>query len=216
MTRRIAISAVFLALGGNSIAAISRTDSQYWSEVDTTASIAPQAAATVLATSRFGDGLPNPTLFGGGLQLDLFAGPWTFSGADLFVGIRSPASGGQTDVQLPLCAVTYSFKIAGFTISDRNRIERLDGIPGSPSRYRNRLGIDIPTPHAGPVSHVFVTDEGFYDITTSQWNRNRAQAGIGLPLGKSRELQVFFLRQDNRSGAPRSLNVMGTTLKIFL
>jgi Protein of unknown function (DUF2490) len=205
-----------LVLALNSRAAIPTSDSQFWSEVDTVARIAPQVIATAIATARFGDALPNPTLCGGGLQFDFFAGAWTFSGGTLFVGIRSPSSGGQTQVQLPLCAVSYTRKIGGITLSDRNRIERLEGIPGSPSRYRNRLGIDILTHFAGPVSHVFITDEGFYDISTSRWNRNRAQAGIGLPLGSSTELQVFFLRQDSRSGAPRSLNVLGTTLKIFL
>jgi len=216
MKRNACFGAAFLALVANSSAAIPRSNSQFWSEVDTVASIAPQATATAIATARLGAALPNPTLYGGGLQLDLLAGPWTISGGALFVGIRSLSSGGQTEVQLPLCAVSYTCKIGGITISDRNRIERLDGIPGSPSRYRNRLGIDIPTHKAGPVSHVFMTDEGFYDISTSTWNRNRAQVGIGLPLGGSTELQVFLLRQDSRTGAPRSLNVVGTTLKVFL
>lgn len=216
MKRCTWLLAAFLALVARSSASVPVTDSQVWSEVDTVARIAPQAIATVIATARMGDGLPNPTLYGGGLQLDFFAGAWTFSGGALFVGIRNASSGGQQQVRLPLCAVSYTQKIGGFTISDRNRIERLDGIPGSPSRYRNRLGIDVPLHNAGPVSHVFMTDEGFYDISTSTWNRNRAQVGIGLPLGGSTELQVFFLRQDSRSGAPRSLNVLGTTLKIFL
>jgi hypothetical protein len=212
-TRHLSIC---IALAANLSAAAPRTDSQLWSEVDTVATIAPQATATVIATTRLGDALPNPTLYGGGLQLDFFSGAWTFSGGALFVGIRSTSTGGQTHVQLPLCAVSYARKIAGITISDRNRIERLDGIPGSPSRYRNRLGIDFPLHSAGPVSHAFITDEGFYDISTSEWNRNRAQVGIGLPLGRSTELQLFFLRQDSRTGAPRSLNVLGTTLKVLL
>lgn len=205
-----------LVLAANSRAATPASDSQFWSEVDTVSRIAPQTTATAIATARFGDALPNPTLFGGGLQLDFIEGAWTLSGGALFVGIRSASSGGQTQVQLPLCAVSYTWRIGGISISDRNRIERLEGIPGSPSRYRNRLGIDIPTHNAWPVSHVFITDEGFYDISTSMWNRNRAQAGLGVPLGNSTELQVFFLRQDSRSGPPRSLNVLGTTLKIFL
>jgi hypothetical protein len=208
--------AACLVLALKSRAAIPTSDSQFWSEVDTVARVSPQVIATAIATARFGDALPNPTLYGGGLQFDFFAGAWTFSGGTLFVGIRSPSSGGQTQVQLPLCAVSYTRKIGSITVSDRNRIETLEGIPGSRSRYRNRLGIDILTHCAGPVSHVFITDEGFYDISTSRWSRNRAQAGFGLPLGSSTELQVFFLRQDSRSGAPRSLNVLGTTLKIFL
>jgi hypothetical protein len=206
----------FIALVTKLSASVPSTDSQFWSEVDTVAAIAPQATATMVATARLGAALPNPTLYGGGLQFDVFAGAWTFSGGALFVGIRSALSGGQTQVQLPLCAVSYTFKIAGITISDRNRIERLYGISSSPSRYRNRLGIDIPTHSAGPVSHVFMADECFYGISSSTWSRNRAQAGIGLPLWSSTELQVFFLRQDSRTGAPRSLNVVGTTLKVSL
>lgn len=210
------LRAACLIVAANSQAAIPSSDSQFWSEVDTVVRISPEATATAIATARFGDALPNPTLYGGGLQLDLFAGAWTFSGGVLVVGIRNPASGGQTQVNLPLCALSYSKKIGDVTISDRNRIEKLDGIPGSPSRYRNRLGIDVLTHDAGPVSHVFLNDEAFYDISNSRWNRNRAQAGFGLPLSGSSELQVFFLRQDSRNGTPRSLNVLGTTLKIFL
>jgi Protein of unknown function (DUF2490) len=216
MVRNACLLVAFIAFVANSRGSVPTTDSQLWSEIDAVGKISTETTATIIATGRFGDALPNPTLYGGGLQFDVSAGAWTASGGALFVGIRSGSSGGQTQLQLPLCAVSYARKIGGVTISDRNRIERLEGIPGSPSRYRNRLGIDFPLRNAGPISHAFITDEGFYAISTSTWNRNRAQAGIGLPLGGSMELQVFFLRQDSRTGAPRSLNVVGTTLKVFL
>lgn len=216
MKRITLLSVASLILIAYSFAAVPKNDGQFWAEIDTTANIAPRTTATVLATSRIGDDLPNPALSGGGLQLDFVDGPWALSGGALFVGVRNAGTGATTDVQLPLFAVTYSQKMAGVTISDRNRIEQLDGIPGSPTRFRNRLSIDFPTHNCGPISHAFVDDEGFYDFATSRWTRNRAQIGVGLPLTSSTEVQVFFLRQDNRSGSPRSLSVIGTTLKVFL
>jgi hypothetical protein len=139
-----------------------------------------------------------------------------FSVGALFVRIRNAATGSATSVQLPLAAVTYTVTISGVTISDRNRVEQIDGIAGSPTRYRNRLLLDYPVKNAGPISHVFLSDEAFYYIKDSRWARNRAQAGLGMPLGAAVELQLFYLRQSDRFSQVRALNVIGTTIKISL
>lgn len=196
-------------------AAVPRDDSQAWMEADMTAPITTELSATLIATSRESLQLPNPTLVGGGLSADWRLDRFTLTAGAYAVQIRGVTNGATTDVELPFLSANYSFEILGVSVSDRNRIEDLVGIPGAPYRFRNRLGADLPLFQQG-ISHVFATDELFYDFATSRWNRNRAQLGFGVPVSSRGELQLFYLRQDNYGSEPRALNVLGLTFKVDL
>ena len=67
-----------------------------------------------------------------------------------------------------------------------------------------------------PVSHVFASDEVFYDLAQDRWYRTRAQLGLGRALDKVGEVQMYYLRQDTYLGAPRVLQVIGWTWKLVL
>lgn len=217
IVRRSPLFAASLCLAsGNLAAAVPENDTQSWSEIDAIATVTPQTVVIALSTVRLGEKLPNPTLYGGGLLAAHTAGPWTLTGGAIFATLKSATAGKETKVELPLAALTYSHRFSWATISDRNRVEQLDGIAGTPWRYRNQLLIDLPTRNFGRNSHILIADETFYDFSTSRWNRNRAQVGIGLPVHRSIEVQVFYLRQDTHWGLPKTLNVLGTTFVISL
>jgi hypothetical protein len=193
-----------------------KTDAQLWQELDVFAPLGPNVTATFIGVSREGDTLPNPTLYGGGAMVDLRYGPWTITAGDLWVTARKPTNGDDVEVNVPLVALTYSLNYQGLAISDRNRFEDLTGLPGDPWRYRNRLMFEHPVSGLGPVSGLFMSDEVFYDLARDRWSRNRAQAGIEIPLPRSAFLQVYYMRQDDRYGVPSALNIAGTTLKFEL
>jgi hypothetical protein len=112
--------------------------------------------------------------------------------------------------------LTYRAALGALEISDRNRVEQLEGIPGSPARYRNRAGASWPVSRGRHPTEVFISDEVFYDFSRARWTRNRAQAGLQFDLGSGADLQIFYMRQNNDYGAPDRFNVLGLTLQLQL
>jgi len=212
--RRLALLAAFSA--SPAVAADLTTNPQAWGEADLSANIAPGWRVTALSVIRAGDGLPNPTLWGGGAIVDRQFGDLTISAGDLEVVVRSPVSGGRLDVNVPLAAFSYEWKIAGFLVSDRNRFEDLVGVPSNPWRYRNRLSAEHPVTGLGRVSSIFASEEVFYDFKTRQWERSRAQVGVGVAAAPNADVRVYYLRQDERSSLPRAINGLGVTLALEL
>jgi hypothetical protein len=195
-------------------ATVSSVDSQLWSEMDATHAINADLSVTAIVTARLGNVLPNPTLTAGGLQFDYRLGSWIASGTGYYVSIRNAETGARTTVWLPAGALTYEFDVGNLSFADRNRVEQLEGIPGSPTRYRNRASVYWHLAGDPPSADVFITDEAFYDFSKDSWTRNRAQAGVQFNAAKDVRLQVFYLRQNNTYGTPDRLNVLGLTLQI--
>jgi hypothetical protein len=217
--RRIAglIWASSLLIGVSAASAgVPETNAQVWGEVDVALPVTSTVSATVLGVVRDGDGLPNPALAGGGLTLEARAGSWGFTAGDLWVAVRGSASRKALDVDVPLIAVTYSWSFAGVAFDERNRIERLYGVSGDPWRYRNPLQVAHPLKRLGPIGSVFASDEIFYDFARRSWSRNRAQVGFGLPIDRREQIQVYYLRQDDRYARPGALNALGLTYKVDL
>jgi hypothetical protein len=194
--------------------AVSSLDSQLWSELDATHDLSADLSMTAILTARLGNDLPNPTLSAGGLQFDYRMGSWTASATDYYVCIRNAETGARTIVWLPAAALSYQVDVGAFSLADRNRIEQLEGLPGSPRRYRNRASVFWHLAGDSVPTDIFITDEVFYDFSRDSWTRNRAQAGIQLHLDRKARLQVFYLRQNTTYGAPDRLNVLGLTLQL--
>ena len=188
-------------------------DGQLWSELDATYPIAANWSATAIFTARVGNELPNPTLTAGGLQVDYRSGPWTATGTTYYVSLRNAASGARTAVWLPAGALAYEVTIGPITLSDRNRWEQLEGLPGDPVRYRNRASADWRVPDRHALTDIFVADEVFYDFSRGAWTRNRAQLGVQFRAGPNTRMQTYYLCQSNSYGAPSRLNVLGLTLQ---
>jgi len=193
-------------------ATVSSVDSQLWSELDAAHPLRPDLSVTAILTTRLGNDLPNPTLSAGGLQFDDRMGSWTASTTGYYVSIRNAETGARKRVWLPAAALSYRLDVRAFSLTDRSRIERLEGLPGSPTRYRNRASVDWHLSGDSVPTDIFITDEVFYDFSKDGWTRNRAQAGIQFHLDKAARLQVFYLRQNTTYGAPDRLNVLGLTM----
>jgi hypothetical protein len=191
-------------------------DGQFWSELDATHAICTELSATAIVTTRLGNDLPNPTLSAGGLQIDYLFGSWIASATGYYVSVRNVETGARATVWLPAAALTYESKVGRLTLSDRNRVEQLDGLPGSPVRYRNRAGAYWHLSDNTRLTDGFITDEVFYDFSRSSWTRNRAQAGFQLHLKADARLQVFYMRQNSSFGTPGRLNVLGLVLQIAI
>jgi len=191
-------------------------DSQLWSELDVTRTVGADLSATAIVTTRLGNGLPNPTLTAGGLQIDYRIGAWMISGTGYYVSVRSAETGARIGVWLPAAALTYGIDTGRLALSDRNRVEQLEGLPGSPTRYRNRASAYWQVADGNELADVFITNEFFYDFSRDRWTRNRAQAGLQFQMGADTKLQVYYMRQNNTYGTPDRLNVLGLTVQIEL
>jgi hypothetical protein len=171
-------------------------------------------SATAIVTARLGNDLPNPTLTAGGVQFDYSFGAWIASGTGYYVSIRNAQTGARAAVWLPAAALTYQIDVGGLTLADRNRVEQLDGVPASPTRYRNRASAFWHVAGGAALTDVFVMDEVFYDFSRDSWTRNRAQVGIQVHLDTDARLQVFYQRQSNTYGTPDRFSVLGLTLQL--
>jgi hypothetical protein len=162
MSRLIA-AAILVPWSSGALATALSADSQLWSELDATYPFSAVLSATGLLTTRVGDGLPNPTLTAGGLQIDYRFGSWMASATGYYVSIRNAQGGARTAIWLPAAAMSYEFRLGPVAIFDRNRFEQLEGLPGSPNRYRNRVFADWHFPAGRQLTDVFLADQAFYD-----------------------------------------------------
>ena len=193
------------------LAALGRAqDFQSWDEVDLTASW-NKVSIQLPMLVRVDGSLPNPQLAATGLTAD-FSLPWhlTVTGGYLFADLPQRS----LSVHVPLIAVSPSFRAHRFTFAERNRFEKLVGLPMSSVRYRNRALLDRPF---GPDDrwHAFVDDEVFFDLSAARWSQNRFQVGAGARVGRRWALDMYYLLRNVNSGAPVT-HVVGVTLKIEL
>jgi len=145
MTRLNGIAASVLALSlsaastPTAYATVPRDDAQVWIEADATTRLTSDSSLTLIATSREGIAVPNPTLAGGGLSTGWHRDTWNVDAGFYWVQIRGASSGGITEIKLPFISAAYTTELWGVSFSDRTRIEELNGIPETPHRYRNRV-----------------------------------------------------------------------------
>ena len=132
------------------------------------------------------------------------------SGGYLFVSL--PNTGNGYNVSVPLAAATVHSSIKRVRFSDRNRFEKLYGLPGSPVRYRNKVTIDLPL--ASGRWTPFLSNETFYDFSQRAWTQNRFQAGIGRRLTPVLKLDAYFLERTDFRVGDNNVHAIGLTLEV--
>jgi hypothetical protein len=189
------------------------SDFELWSELDLSAQLGERWSLLFPFVARNSAQLSNPQLVGEGA---IVSWRWTervqLNGGYLVVSL--PNTGRGFTVQAPLAAVTFGQRIGRFRLSDRNRAERLIGVPRDPFRYRNRFVVDVPI--ASEAWRVFAADEVFYDFTAAAWTQNRFQVGAGRRLSRKTALEVYYLERSLRHAAPGSTHALGLTLEVRL
>ena len=102
-----------------------------------------------------------------------------------------------------------------FSIDDRNLVEyRLRNGSTDSVRYRNRLRYVHPiVKNEKEIFAPFVADEVFYDFQDKAFTRNELSFGITKKFTPDVSADFFYLWQNNRSGAPKNMNVIGINLR---
>jgi len=191
------------------------TDTQFWTELDLATGLSPRVEFTVPLMLRASTSLPNPVLGAPGALLSFqLHEHLSLDAGYLFADL--PHAAGGLQVHLPLLAITGKTKLGRLALSDRNRVEILEGFPEGPIRYRNRLVLDLPFTTQHRAWHAFLADEAFYDFSVEHWTQNRFQAGARTRLTERLSLDAYYLLRNARRALPGQVNVVGTTLSVRL
>jgi Protein of unknown function (DUF2490) len=110
-------------------------------------------------------------------------------------------------------AVTVGIPFGGWTISDRNVVERRFLPAHATVRYRNRIEFEHGFHLARFHLRAFLWDEVFHDSSVEAWTRNRAAIGLGKAINHRLSMDVYYVRQNDSHTRPGDLNAIGVTLR---
>ena len=115
--------------------------------------------------------------------------------------------------------LTYEKKWSRFSFKNRNRVEyRARNSRSDPVRYRNKSTFKyfVKNDDGDVLFEPFASTEPYYDFSAKNLSSHEFMAGIARKLSKNVSAEFFYVRRDNRSGAPRHINGVGTNFKIVL
>lgn len=115
-----------------------------------------------------------------------------------------------------ILAATLSFRAGpDFFLGDRNRYEYRWVNGKYETRYRNRLEVQYDLTHSARPIRPYVTVEFFYDVPKSAWNEEQYAGGVEWPLGRTMNLQTYYMFQDCSTCNPQHTNVIGVEFNWF-
>lgn len=102
-----------------------------------------------------------------------------------------------------------------FSFRDRNMFEhRFRNGRGDTDLYRQRIQISHPLRwEKKELFSPFISEEGYYEITSRQWVQNEFYAGITRRINSKTTLDIAYLRNDSK---PVNVNGLSLNLKIRL
>jgi hypothetical protein len=125
-----------------------------------------------------------------------------------------PVAGMSTREHRLSFEATVSVPFRGFTLSDRNLVDRRLRSSGNTTQYRNRLQLEHPLKLGGFEATLFASDEVFYDSRERAWIRNRFSLGLSRKFSDRYVGEIYYLRQNDGFSRPGDLHVIGTTLRV--
>ena len=209
-------TAAFFALFGAVCAAVpgraapAEADVQEWNETDLSAKITDDFMLTSVSELRFGTLLKNPARYEIGLDGSFVASPHLVLTASYRYVANRDSAGKLDYVQSPFVAATLMDTIGSWTFSDRNRLMSALGGGQDSWIYRNRPRIDYAI--EGNAFSVFMWDEFFYRSQYERWTRNRLGAGARIGITEGCAVELYYLRQEDNSSYPHTINGLGVTL----
>lgn len=208
------VAACTLASASPAMAGTGVPDDQLWTELDLVAGLSSRFSVTGIAQLRLSETLSNPTLTASGVDFNYQAGDWTVS-----AGYRHQVTGNRIEehpnvTQVALLMGSYARRFGRNTLAFRVRVENTISASSNPWRLRLRGEYRWATERAGPVSYLYVNDEGFYQASNNDWFRNRAQAGLNLVLGARSDMRVYYQRQDSNNSHPGAINALGVLVTV--
>jgi len=191
-------------------------DTQLWTELDVNGALSTHFSITGIGQLRLSESLSNPTLTAVGVDLTYKDGDWTLS-----AGYRHQVTGDRQEekpniTQVALLITTYARRFGQNTIAFRCRVENTITASSNPWRLRLRGEYRRWTDGLGPISYLYVNDEGFYQFSEREWFRNRFQTGMNLRLTKRTELRLYYQRQDSENSKPGAINALGVLAAVTL
>lgn len=114
--------------------------------------------------------------------------------------------------------LTYQKKWKHVAIKNRDRVEyRVRNSRSDTVRFRNKFTFLVPVKNDGvEIFTPFVSTEPYYDFSAKNWSSHELWVGISRKLTKTVSAEFFYVRRDNRTGAPRHINGVGANFKIVL
>jgi len=110
-----------------------------------------------------------------------------------------------------LVPLTSMWSFQGWTVQWRNQLEYRDLQIRDRWRIRERIAINRPVLIGRLEVRPFVFEELFYDLTLGQRNQNRAAVGVGLPLSRNMEVNLFYISRADRGAFDwSSIQALGT------
>jgi len=186
---------------------------QVWTEVDLQHAFASAVEVTVPLVVRFDTKTPNPFLVAAGALGDVTVVRWaTLTAGYLYVSL--PHVPGATDLNVPLAALTLRAHVGPVDLAHRSRVEWLDGLPGAPVRYRDRLLVAVRADRAGRW-HGVASAEAFDDVTHAEWTKVRVQAGVERRIGRL-AVEVYYLEESPLAAGQLHVRGAGTLIAVGL
>jgi hypothetical protein len=139
----------------------------------------------------------------------------SFTPSYLYIA-QQPAAGAKQYESRLRFAVNLEKGWSRFSLGDRNLVEyRFRNNSPDSVRYRNRLRFLYPIKKDEKELFVpFAANEIFYDFRAKAFSRNEFSVGLSRKLTSKATVDFFYLRQTNKSGSPKHINVFGVNLKI--
>ena len=193
-------------------------DVQWWPDLLLNWHMKPTFSLNLFGTVRRGqhNDAPSATQLGGGFNWALHR---NFSLASQYrhvVTTPTPTRRAEEE-RLHIDGTPRANLGAGFTFSDRNRVEfrHVNGVFSM--RYRNRSQIERPVRltfngQEQPITPYF-SFEVFYDSRSRAWSRKQIYTGARVPLIKHVTFNGFYMRQFDAQARPGYLDVIGTFLQ---
>lgn len=119
----------------------------------------------------------------------------------------------------PRIDLTAEKKWNKFSLSNRNRFEfRIRNNRSDSVRYRNKTTLKIPINNKDGKEIItpFVADEPYYDFQRKEWSRNEFSVGLGKKINNKFSAEFFYLLQNNKGSAIKTVNAIGVNFKINL
>lgn len=193
-----------------------REDTQNWNEVQLILPFGEKVDLVLLGELRVGRNLSRPVDERAGIELAFKPNKYLTIAPSYRRIATQPVEGRSGRENRFTLTATVAVPFKGFTISDRNRVDRRLRSTGDTTQYRNRLRVEHPFTTGGTKFTAFVSDEVFYDSRERAWIRNRFAAGASREFSERFALEVYYLRQNDGFSRPGDLHVIGTSLRVRL
>jgi len=196
---------------------VPKADTESWNDVQFTIPLSTKVDFLIQGTVRIGSNLTTPVDERWGFGFNYRIQKYITVNELYFHREATPPNGKHEDEDRLSFGATLNIPIGGFTLVNRNWLERRWRHPQVDAwRYRNRVRLEHPLKLHTQQFTFFVADEVFYDWSLRDWVRNRFSVGANHAFNKHFTLEVYGMRQNDGRTRPGDINIIGTAMRFRL